>query len=402
MCRAARIYGFFVPPKTWCPMVSQRLLSQATYTDLMIVAHILSGSNPNLLRGDLEDLTITLQDDTVSLTLNDPYLDSLLECVKAILQVSNELESISAQLFKIITTVDGLAQNPELNDSAQIAMKDLAEKQSISKDQLYKKELGPLLKTMKLECEDWTNNSLRVSIFTKLLMRSGTVLGNYPDLVMSIFHEVLSKEVEPELKLKLFLSLSRLLLDLPNTLDSKSEFKNLALKIITDLILPAIKWQAGRKAEAVRIAATSSLYSVFQSGSVNAKDLWSTPLCSKLIPSMNRLLEDDAMKVRLFTVQTFKFIFEQGKVLVPLEYLVKMCEHLMKRLDDVNDSVRLATLITLEAVLHCLPPGNASPQLEHHMKGVYSALLLHMDDSNDQIRKAALRKFFMSLIFSKD
>ena len=153
-----------------------------------------------------------------------------------------------------------MAQNPELNESAEKSIADLAQKQNISKDQLYKKELGPLLKTMKLECEDWTNNSLRVSIFTKLLMRSGTVLGNYPDLVMSIFHEVLSKEVEPELKLKLFLSLSRLLLDLHNTLDSKSEFKNLALKIITDLILPAIKWQAGRKAEAVRIAATSSLY----------------------------------------------------------------------------------------------------------------------------------------------
>ena len=112
---------------------------------------------------------------------------------------------------------------------------------------------------------------------------------------------------------------------------------------------------------------------------------------------MNRLLEDDAMKVRLFTAQTFKFVFEQGKVLIPLEYLVKICEHLMKRLDDVNDNVRLATLNTLEAVLHCLPPGNASPQLEHHMKGVYSAMLLHMDDSNEQIRNAALRKFRFNL-----
>ena len=70
MCRAARIYGFFVPPNTWCPLVSQRLLAQATYTDLMVVSHIISGSDPMLLRGHLEDLTLTLQDDSICLTSN--------------------------------------------------------------------------------------------------------------------------------------------------------------------------------------------------------------------------------------------------------------------------------------------------------------------------------------------
>ena len=370
-------------------MVSQRLLAQASYTDLMVVAHIITGANPTLLRGDLEDLTLTLQDDTVCLTSNEVYLDSLLECVKAILTVSPEINSISSQLFKIIITVDGLSTGAELQNATQETMEILAEKQDISTEQLYKKELGPLLKSMKLECEEWTNNSFRVSIFTKLLIRSGSVLGHYPDLVMSIFHQVLNKNVEAELKLKLFLTLSRLLLDLKNTLDSKNEFKCLALKIITDLIVPAIKWQAGRKAEAVRVAATSSLYSVFQSGSVNPKDLWNTPLSSKLIPSMNRLLEDDSMKVRLFTVQTYQFVLEQSKVLIPMDDLIKICEALMKRLDDISDEVRIACLKTLQSVLHCLPPITNS-QLEHYMHNVYSKLLLHMDDSNEQIRNSAL------------
>ena len=70
MCRAARIYGYFVPPKDWIPMVSQRLLAQASETDLMVLSHIIIGSNPQLLRGELEDLAITLQDDSVALTLN--------------------------------------------------------------------------------------------------------------------------------------------------------------------------------------------------------------------------------------------------------------------------------------------------------------------------------------------
>ena len=53
----------------------------------------------------------------------------------------------------------------------------------------------------------------------------------------------------------MFLTLSKQMGNLRNTLNSQSEFaQSLALKIVTDLILPAVKWQAGRKNEAVRIA----------------------------------------------------------------------------------------------------------------------------------------------------
>ena len=70
MCRAAQIYGYFVPAKAWVPLVSQRLLSEAVFTDLMVVSHVISGSDSLQLRNNLEDLTLTLQDDSVCLTSN--------------------------------------------------------------------------------------------------------------------------------------------------------------------------------------------------------------------------------------------------------------------------------------------------------------------------------------------
>ena len=113
MCRAANVYGYFVPVSTWCPFISQRLLSQATYTDLMVVSHIISGSDPLHLKGNLEDLTLVLQDDTVCLTSNDAYLDCLLECCLAIIKVSSkDCALVSMHLFKIIVTIDGLSMNP--------------------------------------------------------------------------------------------------------------------------------------------------------------------------------------------------------------------------------------------------------------------------------------------------
>ena len=44
-------------------------------------------------------------------------------------------------------------------------------------------------------------------------------------------------------------------------------------------------------------------------------------------------------------------------------------------------------LEALTAVTYCLPNG---VNLEKHLSGVYSSLLLHMDDSNENIRNAAL------------
>ena len=45
------------------------------------------------------------------------------------------------------------------------------------------------------------------------------------------------------------------------------------------------------------IVAVSSMWSVFSSESLAPKDIWQTSLASKLIPAMNRLLEDDSVKV---------------------------------------------------------------------------------------------------------
>lgn len=271
---------------------------------------------------------------------------------------------------------------------------------------------------MRLECENWTISSYRVSVFTKLLQRSGSVNGFYPDLIISIFQQVL-EDADAELKLKMFISLSKQLQNVDGTLNSQNDFtNNLALKIVDQLILPSLKWQAGRKSEAVRIAAVSSLYCVFSSASLDPKWIWQDPtsMASKLIPSMNRLSEDDSVKIRLFICQSFRFLFEQSRTMIPMEYLVKICSFLIKRLDDVSDEVRLACLQALEAVTLCLPAlpvadslgggrddeaERRENQLSHHLNSVYTALLLHMDDTNEAIRDAALGNCSFPVFFRR-
>ena len=69
MARSAEIFGYFVPPTTWVPLITQRLLSNPCQNDLMILAKVIDGSDPELLKYCLEDLAITLQDDSICFSL---------------------------------------------------------------------------------------------------------------------------------------------------------------------------------------------------------------------------------------------------------------------------------------------------------------------------------------------
>ena len=118
--------------------------------------------------------------------LQDAYLDCLLECCLAIIKVSGkDCNSVSAHLFKIIMTIDGLSMTPDLQNSASEALDLLAQSLDLDRADLLRQELGPALKSMKLECQDWTANSFRVSVFSRMLTRSGPIVGHYPGWFLS-------------------------------------------------------------------------------------------------------------------------------------------------------------------------------------------------------------------------
>ena len=123
--------------------------------------------------------------------LQDAYLDCLLECCLAIIKVSSkDCSSISGHLFKIILTIDGLSMNQDLQQSAYEALNLLAQALDLNEQDLFRQELGPALKSLKLECQDWTTNSFRVSVFARLLTRSGPVVGHYPGTLITQFMSV--------------------------------------------------------------------------------------------------------------------------------------------------------------------------------------------------------------------
>lgn len=401
MGRSAELYGYFVPSTTWCPMVTERLLTNPNAGELMILSKILDGSDPELLKYSLEDLAITLQDDSICLSFCTNYLSHLHACVDAMLTVSGrDCQVVRNHLFKIGISILSLAQEQQLKNEAkdfllklsQLTLDDIEAEDPLS--ELYRHEMAPLLKLMRSECKHWNAASFRLPIFSTLLQESGHVVGFFVEQVVGIFRDVLSVEsVDPELQLKMFILLSKQLFETSTRINSKKQFGPFAAKVLEDLILPALAWHAGKKASAVRTAASSSLWSLSESGLLKAESIFiDSKLAASLFPSMNRLLEDDAVKTRVFICKTYKKMFELYRKDFPAHYLLTISTILLKRLDDVDDEVRLSALHCLPALNSCLPAtvGKPSPEFENHFRGIYSTILLHMDDQNTLIRKAAL------------
>ncbi len=72
-----------------------------------------------------------------------------------------------------------------------------------------------------------------MQIFSTLLQESGPVVGYFVEQVIGIFRDVLSQEsLDPELQLKMFIMLSKQLMETANRIDSKKQFGPYAIKLL--------------------------------------------------------------------------------------------------------------------------------------------------------------------------
>ncbi|XP_068127482.1 dynein axonemal assembly factor 5-like isoform X5 [Hyperolius riggenbachi] len=82
---------------------------------------------------------------------------------------------------------------------------------------------------------------------------------------MLVLKTCLQPSKEPQMRLKVFTMLSKLLLKPNETVNSKGQFHNHSETLIKDILLPNVKWHPGRTAAAIRTIAVSCLWVLLQS-----------------------------------------------------------------------------------------------------------------------------------------
>ena len=91
-------------------------------------------------------------------------------------------------------------------------------------------------------------------------------MGDLLEEIAAIFKCCLHPDKDPEMRLKFFALLSRLVLSSATTINSKNRFGEFAQSLVKDIILPNCVWRAGRTAAAIRTTAVSCLWALLQSG----------------------------------------------------------------------------------------------------------------------------------------
>lgn len=384
------VIGHMVEPRVWTKFILQRLHENPNRTDLILLSNLVSGSSRDSLRNHLEEIASVLSEPGVCQNLDDSYQEELIGCISSVLVVSKEdCLPVTSQLFTAIITAIGLAKNEEMREKAKDVMVTLNQSTGVgSKDEFYKLQIGAMLKAFKSSSPLWSIDSCDVPIFEALLCESGPSVGFFTDQIISIFKNILAWDRDARMRLKFYIILSKMLLNLQQSLDSQGEFSQHMTSIMSDLLYPALSWHAGQTASAIRTAAASSLYSLFQALPPSSP---ATLVSARMvIGRVTALLEDESDKTRIFMIKTLGVIFANCQTQLGWDHTERIYPILVKRLDDRSCQVRVETVRCIGNLFLTIP--SSANQLTHlsHIETVCEALLLQMDDTEESFRSEVL------------
>lgn len=394
---SAELAGCFVDPALFCKLALPHLKSMAGSSAtgcsscLMIIAALLRGCNPRLLKPHLKAVCDTIVLPDICCTEHLPSQRHLLASVLAIIDKAGEESSVhSFTLFYVVIHVMALQPQGNLDQEVNTVLTKLATAQSLDNiNRLYENHIQEFLKKLKVNYTSWTHHSPECRLFDVLLTESGPVIGHQLGDAMDIFTESLdSQKKDPELRLKMFSLLSRLLMNAPQSVDSEKAFSSYSVHVVQKLIIPNCVWQAGRTAAAVRSAAISCLWALLQSNLLSSRD--AGLVMKDLLTQLTTCLEDHNQTTRLVSCKALQRLLLSCKDSFTADMLHQVYPELLKRMDDSSDEIRIVVTRTFLAYFKAFPSGYDSDLYKLHLQAMFKGLLVHLDDPLASIQEAVL------------
>ncbi|KAJ8727930.1 hypothetical protein PYW08_016315 [Mythimna loreyi] len=416
--RAAELFGYFMEPTTWWPLLEAEVDSWAA---LLVLANIIKGSRSELLQEKvLQELTKEAADPDRCRTRKPKYQTNLLYMCEALLDVCGDAcAAVAEDLFTINFTVYAMPFDNTIQFMALSNLDKLryAEKCGKTLTSLYERHIGRLLGGITSDALTWTQLSPDKCLLECVMLHSGSAMGNQLHLIAPLLRECLATpKVDPEVKLKIFTTLSTALLKRDTNFskcdtDKLEAFLNI---VIEEVIMPNLVWCAGRTAEAIRTAAVACLCSALQENPYNenlvtegkggdgdtgdkAVNLFPTkeslePFLDKMVPLLVGLADDNSTLTRQHTLRAVCCLAALAKQrgCFKGETLHKLYFVILKRLDDSSDKVRSYAVQTLVTLFINRPEPYDTTLYGAHIDALYSAMLIHLDDSEEAFRKEML------------
>lgn len=323
---------------------------------------------------------------------------------------------VTQALFTVIFTVYAMSVEPSIREEADRLLEILVNINSLKDvEDLFCIHVKPLITSIHDDCASWTVYSAESQIFYACLSRAGIAMSLNMDLVLPIFEKTMTKDADPELKLRHFILLSEYFLNNQNLYRHIEDPHRFASTIIKELIVPGLIWAAGRAAEAIRTAAVCCLCAVLQNKiihpddkdeineaeenekfkvSITAEQFLS--IFDEIVPVLVSLVDDKAKKTRLYSMRAICLSVTIGQKLSCLkdEHIHRTYPVILKRLDDGCDDVRCAAVEALEDVWSVVSEDYDIVTSRSHVDALYTTMIIHLDDPELRFQGIMLGKQF--------
>ncbi|XP_050670875.1 dynein axonemal assembly factor 5 [Leptidea sinapis] len=413
--RAAELFGYFIPPTTWWPLLEAEVDS---WCALLVIANIIKGSQPELVKGKLmKELCREMADPNRCRLRKPKYQKNLLYVCESLMDLcKSDCTEVAEQLFIINFSVYAMPVDDNIQFMAISNLDKLRHiEQCGSLTALYERHIARVLADITSDALTWSLLTPDRCLLECVLLYSGSAMGAQLHLIAPLLRECLAvPKVDPEVKLKIFTALSTVLIQRQKNFsqcepDKLEAFLNIVIK---EVIMPNLVWSAGRTSEAIRTAAVACLCSALQDnpqgqpplgaggdGDNNNKvvNLFPTkeslePFLDEMVPHLVGLVDDNSTLTRQHALRSICCLATLAKQrdCLTTDVLHKLYFVVLKRLDDSNDHVRSFAIHTLCTLFTCRPNDYDIATFCAHVDALYSAMLIHLDDADEAFRKEML------------
>lgn len=327
--------------------------------------------------------------------------------------------SITQALFTVIFTVYAMSIESFIREEADRLLEVLIHINSLKdKEDLFRNHVKPLLTSIHDDCASWSIYSAESQIFSACLSRAGIAIAHNMDLALPILKKTMSKDADPELKLRHFILLSEYFLNNQNLNQHIEDPHKFVNTIIEELVVPGLIWSAGRAAEAIRTAAVCCLCAILENRIINSGEKIDnsssnekSKICitvdefpsifDKVTPVLVSLVDDKAKKTRLYSMRAICLLITVGQRLSCLndEHIHRTYPVVLKRLDDGCDDVRYAAVEALVDIWNSASKDYDIIGSRSHIDALYTTMIIHLDDPESRFQETMLGNKLLLFIF---
>ncbi|KAF6280593.1 dynein axonemal assembly factor 5 [Rhinolophus ferrumequinum] len=401
--KSAELIGAFVSPDVFLRLMWPLLKKSPSAPGLLVLASVIRGCPREALQPHLKTIATELAQVHIGQGAEKRvYGENLLLCVRALVAVCREAcRGCSLQLMEVLVTILAFADATGLGDEVQETMAVLAMEENGGDSQdLYQEHVGPLLEWLAGSHHDWTVYSTELLQFDVLITHAGPALGTALPHLIPILSSCLQPARDPQMRLKLFSALSRVLLRAKETLDSQGQFHSYLDTVIKDILVPNLQWHAGRTAAAIRTAAVSCLWALLSSEVLSATQIQDVQ--QTLMAPVLTALEEDSQTTRLTSCRIISVFLKTSGGATDPDKFIKIYPELLKRLDDVSNDVRLAAASALVTWLQCITKDAGKSQSQSDIQYLYRELLVYLDDAESTVQDAVLEVLIAGSVLFPD